>query len=177
MDGNKQNFAISHLLASDSSLDLLQQVRQRDFDAVAANIERLFYQSKSLDFHTSVAVLQNIWTPETELFEWRSSQKLTVSVRFKHRLRISGGKINLPFTGRKKVLKRMFFIPPSFPVEAYCLPKNPGLKPFFTSDVLLQWNVVKKNDMESNSYLTGKVALFFKSFSFFQQLEGLLKMK
>ncbi|VDO05035.1 unnamed protein product [Rodentolepis nana] len=64
---DKEKLPLAPLLASDSSIKLLELVRKRGFDAVASNILALPYRPESLDYFICVAVLHHLSTPERRL--------------------------------------------------------------------------------------------------------------
>lgn len=149
-----QKLALSPLLASDSSINLLELVRLRGFDAVAANILALPYRSNSLDFFISVAVLHHLSTPE------RRRQGLISMIQL---LKVGGlGLIQvwakdqrwkghcatyIKKENSEKGANEVSVVP-----GGYVMPIQKPRTPFVASDILLPWNAPKKKGTIKASY-------------------------
>ncbi|VDM33331.1 unnamed protein product [Hydatigera taeniaeformis] len=145
----QNNLLLSPLLASDTSIRLLDHVRGRGFDAVAANLLALPYRSGLLDFFICVAVLHHLATPQRRLDGIKSMASL-----------LKGGGLGLIQVWAKdqhwKGKSTMYLKSGKFEstegvvMEEVAVPgggKIPLQKlrtPFVATDVLLPWNAVNK---------------------------------
>ncbi|KAM7539974.1 hypothetical protein Aperf_G00000045487 [Anoplocephala perfoliata] len=143
-----QKLMLSPLLASDSSINLLELVRRRGFDAVAANILALPYRTNSLDFFISIAVLHHLSTLE------RRRQGLISMIQL---LKVGGlGLIQVwakdqHWKGQhaayiKKEISEQSANEMSVVPGGCVMPIQKPRTPFVASDVLLPWNAKNKGD-------------------------------
>ncbi|VDL60670.1 unnamed protein product [Hymenolepis diminuta] len=152
---DKQKLPLAPLLASDSSMKLLDLVRKRGFDAVAVNILALPYRPESLDYFICIAVLHHLSTPERRLEGLISIAEL---------LKIGGlGLIQVwakdqcwkaqPVGYVKKEVYEENILDTSVVPGGSVLPVQKPRTPFVASDVLLPWGSVRnKGEMVVRFY-------------------------
>ncbi|EUB59584.1 Alkylated DNA repair protein AlkB [Echinococcus granulosus] len=145
----RDKLPLSPLLASDSSLRLLDHVRGRGFDGVAANLLALPYRPGLLDFFISVAVLHHLATPQRRLEGLKSMASL---------LRVGGlgliqvwakdqhwkGQTMAYVQSRKPDCAKGIVMTNAAVPGGGVMPVQKSRAPFVAADILLPWNASKK---------------------------------
>ncbi len=138
------------MLASDSSIKLIELVTQRGFDGITANLLSLPYRKGILDFFICIAVLHHLATPERRVEGIKAMVDL---------LRVGGeGLIQVwakdqKWTGQaaayvEKSAKSANEAPPAETTVVpggLAMPVQKPRTPFVASDVLLPWKAKNKN--------------------------------
>lgn len=145
----RDKLSLLPLLASDTSVRLLDRVRGRGFDAVAANLLALPYRLGLLDFFICVAVLHHLATPQRRLEGLQSMASL---------LRVGGlGLVQVWAKDQHWEGQTTAYLQSGKPDSAKgvamanavvpgggVFPVQKLRTPFVAADVLLPWNASKK---------------------------------
>uniref|UniRef100_A0A5K3FRP6 Transposase n=1 Tax=Mesocestoides corti TaxID=53468 RepID=A0A5K3FRP6_MESCO len=148
------------MLASDSSVKLINIVHERGFDGIAANLLSLPYRRGILDFFICIAVLHHLATPERRIEGIRVMADL---------LRVGGeGLIQVWAKDQKWSGQPAVYVEKNESSATQCcnhsqqsenavvfrdstLSVQKPRTPFVASDVLLPWNARKKGEDSTNS--------------------------